>query len=115
MREFDSEARISTAKTISVVDLELGDAERLLSALGSLGLVTSEDSGWAGLSACAGLGACSKALVDVRAAAAIRARARGAGEPREHWSACERRCGLTPDANAMGVDEAIALLATSAS
>jgi sulfite reductase beta subunit-like hemoprotein len=115
MREFDSEARISTAKTISVVDLELGDAERLLVALGSLGLVTSEDSGWAGLSACAGLGACSKALVDVRAAAVIRARARAAGEPREHWSACERRCGLTPDATAMGVDEAIALLATSAS
>jgi precorrin-3B synthase len=65
------------------------------SALEALGLVTDPDSGWAGLTACAGL-ACPRGRVDVRAEAARRARRRGPGSPPLHLAACERRCGAIP-------------------
>ena len=84
------EVRLSTERTITLVDQDMRAAERELRALG---LVTEDSSGWAGLTACAGLGRCAKARVDVRAAAAVRAATRRPGAPREHWAACERRCG----------------------
>jgi precorrin-3B synthase len=65
------------------------------SALEALGLVTDPDSGWAGLTACAGL-ACPRGRVDVRAEAARRARRRGPGSSPLHLAACERRCGAVP-------------------
>jgi sulfite reductase beta subunit-like hemoprotein len=105
--------RISTAKTLAVVDLDAAHAERIRGYLEHLGLVTDPDSGWIGLSACAGVGACAKALADVRAAAAIRAGQRSPSDPPEHWAACERRCGQPPQALAPGPDDAARLLASS--
>jgi sulfite reductase beta subunit-like hemoprotein len=90
--------RISPRRTVSLIDLELPAAPTVTSELSSLELVTSSRSGWNGLSACAGKGACAKALVDVRRAAEQRAGVRDGGSPAEHWSGCERRCGEPPGA-----------------
>jgi sulfite reductase beta subunit-like hemoprotein len=88
-----SEVRLSTRRTVSLVDVGWNDVERLRGLHERLGLVASEGSGWEGLSACAGLGACAKARVDVRDFAARRAAVRGPGDPIEHWAGCDRRCG----------------------
>ena len=58
-----------------------------------VGLVTTPDSTWNGVTACAGQPGCAKALADVRADAWRIT----PGIPRDglrvHWSGCERRCG----------------------
>jgi sulfite reductase beta subunit-like hemoprotein len=87
------EVRLSTRRTLTVLDVEWTDVDRVSAELEGLGLVVSRGSGWEGLSACAGLGACTKARLDVRAAAGARAGVRRVGDPIEHWSGCERRCG----------------------
>jgi precorrin-3B synthase len=87
------ELRLAPNRTLTLLDVEPGRAPALLESLAALGLVVVPDSGWEGLSACAGMGACAKAELDVRAAAAERAGQRRAGDPTEHWSACGRRCG----------------------
>jgi sulfite reductase beta subunit-like hemoprotein len=122
-----SEVRFGVDRTVTVLDVEPAGADEVAGELCALGLVVEEASGWAGLTACAGLGACAKARVDVRAAAARRAAVRAAGAAAEHWAACERRCGQTRgvavgvaalrDGLAVGkrvvasVDDALALLA----
>ncbi|TCC03009.1 precorrin-3B synthase [Kribbella soli] len=64
--------------------------------LEEVGLVTTPDSIWEGVTACAGQPGCAKALADVRADATRMlgelARVVGRGR-RVHWSGCERRCG----------------------
>jgi sulfite reductase beta subunit-like hemoprotein len=93
------DVRVSTRRTLSFVDVR--EPAPLLAALTGLGLVAAEESGWWGLSACAGAGACARARVDVRAAARRRAAVRDAGSPPEHWSGCERGCGRPPGAREM--------------
>lgn len=87
------ELRVTPWRSLGVVDLAEADVERALAAFEAAGFVTDPESGWVGLSACAGLGACGRARADVRVAAAARAGARTAGDLPEHWAACERRCG----------------------
>jgi sulfite reductase beta subunit-like hemoprotein len=85
--------RLGAGRTVTVTDLEPETLPSVEEELASLGLVLDPASGWVGLSACAGLGRCPRARGDARAAAASRARVRRAGDPAEHWVACERRCG----------------------
>jgi sulfite reductase beta subunit-like hemoprotein len=100
--------RLSPWRTSTVLDVEPARAGELARGLAGCGLVLEPGSGWAGLSACAGLGACPKARLDVRTAAARRAAARDAGAPAEHWSACGRRCGETRRmAVAVAADESL--------
>ena len=61
--------------------------------LEAVGLITTPDSVWNGVTACAGRPGCAKALADVRGdAQRIVPRLARAGR-RVHWSGCERRCG----------------------
>ena len=88
--------RLSPRRTVTLVDLEAGQVTPMREALAAVGLVLDGDSGWNGLTACAGTGACPHALLDVRSAACARALMRSARDPAEHWAACERRCGELP-------------------
>ena len=91
-----ADVRLSTQRTVTLVDLEADAVPAVSAALSAAGLVLEPGSGWVGLTACAGTGACPRALADVRAAAAERALERAARDPAEHWAACERRCGELP-------------------
>lgn len=91
-----TDARISAARTITLVDLDPGELSGVRARLRELGLIDDDSSPWRGLSACAGLGHCHRALADVRALAQRRAAQRTPLSPPEHWAGCERRCGHPP-------------------
>jgi len=87
------DVRLSTRRTVTLVDLDPSAVAAARDALAATQLVLDGASGWVGLTACAGTAGCARALADVRAAAARRAQTRAASDPAEHWAACERRCG----------------------
>jgi precorrin-3B synthase len=99
----EGDVRVSPWRTLTFVDVDASELARLAVELERVGLVTASDSGWVGLSACAGLGACARARLDVRGRAARRASERDERSPTEHWSACERRCGEPPDVGVSAV------------
>jgi sulfite reductase beta subunit-like hemoprotein len=99
VRALDTDLRLSPQRTLTLVDIGPRAAGDALRELDALGLVTDPASGWYGLTACAGLGACAEARLDVRAEAARRAPERTADSHAEHWAACERRCGRPPGAH----------------
>ncbi|MBJ7330960.1 MAG: hypothetical protein JHC95_13760 [Solirubrobacteraceae bacterium] len=104
------EARVSQTRSLTLVDVPATEAERVEAALRALELVLDPDSGWRGLTACAGTGGCPRARLDVRAAARTRAGRRGPTDLPEHWSACERRCGQ-PASGALAIAQTDAGLA----
>lgn len=90
------DVRLSTRRTVTLVDLEPRAVAATRDVLAAAGLVLDGQSGWVGLTACAGTAGCPRALADVRAVAEQRARVRAATDRPEHWAACERRCGEVP-------------------
>jgi len=97
LAEVADEVRVGTGRTVTVLDVDPTAVTVIEAELASLGLVVQPGSGWVGLSACAGLGRCPQARIDVRSAAMARARSRRPGAAAEHWAACERRCGERAD------------------
>jgi sulfite reductase beta subunit-like hemoprotein len=91
--ERGTEVRLSPQRTLTLPDLDPGAVRVAEQELRALGMIDDPASGWHGLSACSGLGACARALHDVRAEAERRATERDAGALPEHWAACERGCG----------------------
>lgn len=97
LAEIDADVRLAARRTLTVVDVPPAAVVATRAAMHDAGLVVDGASGWVGLTACAGSGACPRALDDVRAAAAARALVREPSAPAEHWAGCERRCGETRD------------------
>ncbi|MFC3996564.1 precorrin-3B synthase [Nocardiopsis sediminis] len=64
------ELRVTPWRGVVLPGLESGAAADVLAALAAVGLVTGDDSPWAGVSACTGRPGCAAALADVRADAA---------------------------------------------
>ena len=93
LADMSDDVRLSVARTLTLVDVDPADAPAMLGRLAALGLIADSASGWVGLTACAGMGACANARFDVRAAASRRAAERAAAAAAEHWAGCERNCG----------------------
>lgn len=110
-----TEVRLSRSRTVTIVDIGANDWRDVAAEMQRAGLDLSLRSGWVGLSACAGIGRCPKARIDVRQAVARRAAVRGPSSAPEHWSACERRCGERADQAVAVVADSDAVTVTAAS
>ncbi|MCK9924425.1 precorrin-3B synthase [Frankia sp. AgPm24] len=84
-------------RSVVLLDLTAAQLADVRTRLAAAGLVVEEDSGWLGVTSCAGRPGCARALADVRRDATRVALAAGAGARRPalpvHWSGCGRRCG----------------------
>jgi precorrin-3B synthase len=78
--------RLTPWRSVVVTGASTGPLERV-------GLVTTTDSVWEGVTACAGRPGCGKALADVRGDAWREVPGMERDGRRVHWSGCERRCG----------------------
>lgn len=101
LASMSDDVRLSVARTFTLVDVDPAAASEQLRQLEELGLIADSGSGWVGLTACAGKGACASARFDVRATATRRAAERAAAAPAEHWAGCERNCGRPAGAMVM--------------
>jgi precorrin-3B synthase len=101
LASLSDDVRLSVARTLTLVDVDPAAAPALPRRLEELGLIADSGSGWVGLTACAGMGACTSARFDVRAAASRRAAERAPAAPAEHWAGCERNCGRPAGAMVM--------------
>ena len=98
LADLSDDVRLSVRRTLTLVDLDPTVVAATAAALRRLDLIDDDRSGWSGLTACAGLGACAGAERDVRALAAARAEQRTGADAPEHFAACARNCGQPPDA-----------------
>lgn len=86
LTEVADEVRLTPWRSVVVPVVSTEELERV-------GLVTTADSVWEGVTACAGRPGCGKALADVRADAWRVVPGMERDGRRVHWSGCERRCG----------------------
>lgn len=86
---------ITPWRSLVICDLDEDAAETVVRVLAPMGLIFDENSPWIDASACTGSPGCAKSNADVRSdlTEAIEAGAVLRGR-RQHWSGCERRCGL---------------------
>lgn len=85
--------RVTPWRSVVLPGVPVDQVEAVEAELTRVGLVVDPESGWGGVTACAGQPGCAKALADVRADARRTAvRLVGQGRP-VHWSGCDRRCG----------------------
>ncbi len=84
-------------RSVVLRDIAPAAAAGIVRQVAGAGLAVAADSGWIGVTSCAGRPGCARALADVRRDAA-RAAGGPAGGPGRgalpvHWSGCARRCG----------------------
>lgn len=92
-RDGDGLVRTTPWRSLILAGLPRADRDDLLSRE-DLGLATSHDDTWSGVSACTGLPGCASSHADVRAdVRAAAAQVIGTGELPVHVSGCDRRCG----------------------
>ena len=92
------DVRLSTRRTVTLVDVDAdeADADRSRAARTADWRSTARPAG-SGSPRAPGSAHARARWPDVRAAAAQRARVRLPGAPIEHWAACGRRCGESGD------------------
>jgi precorrin-3B synthase len=105
--ETGASLRFTPWRGVVVADVPRELVPAAAASLGEAGLALSSSDGYAGIAACAGLGACSAALADVRADAAALA-ARIAAAPRTwrvNLAGCTKRCAMREPADVALVAE----------